>query len=347
MIQKCWYYFVWTYIKVALFFYLKSLKVYGQKNIPKKGAVLFAVNHPNGLIDPLLVSCATTRTLHFLVRAGAFTSPLIKKLLASLNLMPIYRIRDGVQQLSKNDAIFEQCYKILNSQKGLMIFPEGSHNRKRSIRTLSKGFTRIIFGALERNPALDIQIVPVGLTYQNASVYPTKVAVHFGEPISAGSYYQSNHLHKSTLELKEVVSQSLQKLSVHIPENDEYTSMHSQLVSAQVDFTKVEAVNAMIASGTVETQSSKISWGPLLKIPLIINTFFPWLLWKQIHKKITEIEFVDTFRFGVLAVLVPLFYSLQSVIVYFIWGATSAGIYGGISLLLVLLYTKTSTTPPG
>ena len=187
--KALWYNFIRLIIKTGLFFYAKRIKVSGKNNIPKKGAVLFAINHPNGLIDPLIATTNIKRDNHYLVRAASFKKPLVKKILASLNLMPIYRIRDGASQLGKNQEIFESCFDIFNRGETLMIFPEGSHNKKRTIRPLSKGFTRIIFGALQKYPDLDIKIVPVGLTYQNVSYYPTKVSLNFGKPISANEFH--------------------------------------------------------------------------------------------------------------------------------------------------------------
>jgi bile acid:Na+ symporter, BASS family len=143
LLKKLWYTFVIFYIKTGLFFYTKKIKIVGKENIPKKGAVLFAVNHPNGLLDPLIVTTNTSRTTHYLVRAAIFKKPIVKKFLATLNLMPIYRIRDGVQEISKNAEVFNDCYDILNKQQALMIFPEGSHDKKRTVRILSKGFTRM------------------------------------------------------------------------------------------------------------------------------------------------------------------------------------------------------------
>lgn len=64
-------------------------------------------------------------------------------------MLPIYRIRDGIQQLANNKEIFEKCHKILNSGETLMIFLKEVMT-KRAIRPLSKGFTRIVFGALEK-----------------------------------------------------------------------------------------------------------------------------------------------------------------------------------------------------
>jgi len=109
MIQKIWFALVWSTIKIGLFFYTKKITLKGSTNLPKKGAVLFAVNHPNGLLDPLFVTTTNRRQNHFLVRAASFKNPLIKKVLESLYLMPIYRIRDGIQQLANNQEIFEKC----------------------------------------------------------------------------------------------------------------------------------------------------------------------------------------------------------------------------------------------
>ena len=106
--KALWYNFIRLIIKIGLFFYVKRIKVSGKKNIPKKGAVLFTVNHPNGLIDPLIATTNIKRDNHYLVRAASFKKPVVKKILGSLNLMPIYRIRDGASQLGKNQEIFDQ-----------------------------------------------------------------------------------------------------------------------------------------------------------------------------------------------------------------------------------------------
>lgn len=79
MVQKIWFTLVWSYIKLGLFFYSKRITVLGRENIPKKGAVIFAVNHPNGLLDPLYVTTTNSRQNHFLVRAASFKNPLIKR----------------------------------------------------------------------------------------------------------------------------------------------------------------------------------------------------------------------------------------------------------------------------
>ena len=107
------------------------------------------VNHPNGLIDPLIVTTNNPRTNYFLTRAASFKKPLVRWFLNSLNLIPIYRMRDGVDQLNKNKGVFEKCFNLLDSHKALMIFPEGSHDKRRTVRNLSKGFSRIVLELLK------------------------------------------------------------------------------------------------------------------------------------------------------------------------------------------------------
>lgn len=340
-----WWYFVKALVKSSLFFYSKRIKVTGKQNIPKKGAVLFMVNHPNGLIDPLIVAVNNPRIQHFLVRAAVFKKPLVKKFLGTLNLMPIYRIRDGVKQLGRNQEIFEKCFSIFEKQKALMIFPEGSHDRRRTIRPLSKGFSRIVFGALERNPELKIQIVPVGLTYQNSSVYPSNITLQYGTPVLANDYYDTDNLNAETKRLKDTISQQLKKLAVHIPDDEKYQSTLTQLNNANVDYTKVDEVNNMIISGKISGRQRHINFLGFLKYFIILNSIIPWLLWKLAEKKNDEIEFVDTFRFGISTLSFGLFYLIQTFLVSYFFDWKFGVIYLASSLAIILLFSKTHPTP--
>lgn len=336
------YYFVKIYIKTGLFFYSKKITVNGLENIPKKGAVLFAANHPNGLIDPLLIATSIQRKVHFLVRAAVFKKPLIAKIFDWIGMMPVYRIRDGFNQLNKNKAIFSACENLLKNKKCLLIFPEGSHLEKRTIRPLSKGFTRIVFGALEQHPTTEISIIPVGITYQKSSFYPSEVTLNFGKAILANSFYNKDEPHNSTNLLKDKVSSGLKKCSVHITDNDNYKTILEKMNTANVDFTKIKEANKMIAENNfygTRSKPNKLSW---IKTLIKINSFLPLLIWKKISKKIDEIEFVDTFRFGANIVTFPVFYSLQSWVISIFFGYKIAVFYFLFSILLVLFYTKKS-----
>lgn len=343
MLQNIWYNFFRFLMKIGLFFYTKRILVSGKDNIPKKGAILFCANHPNGLLDPLVLTTNCPRESHYLVRAAAFKKPLVKKFLESLNLIPIYRIRDGSSQISKNKEIFESCFEIFKRGETLLIYPEASHNRKRTIRNLSKGFTRIAFGALDKYPDLKISIIPVGLTYQNASFYPSKVAVVFGKPIATETFYNPEEITSSVNNLKNEVSSQLKKLSVHIPDDSNYTSTFARLNNLNVDFTNVESVNKIIESGNYPEQKKKHRnlLKPLYYI-IILNSLLPFLIWKKASKKNDEIEFVDTFRFTLSLFTFPFLYISQTWIIDLFFDWKIATCYLLSSLFLLIIYSKCS-----
>ncbi|MDE1207332.1 lysophospholipid acyltransferase family protein [Tenacibaculum larymnensis] len=341
------YYFFKLFVKTGLFFYSKKITVVGSERIPKNEAVIFTANHPNGLIDPLLIATHIKRRTNFLVRAAVFNNPIIAKFFNLLGMMPIYRIRDGVQQLSKNEEIFNKCQLILKNNKILLIFPEGTHNKDRTVRPLSKGFTRIIFKTLDNFPDTKINIVPVGITYQNISSYPSKTAIYFGFPILANNYYDKQNINQSVKNIKELVSNQLEDLSVHIKQDEGYETTLSTLNNAQVDFTKVNYVNTLIKDKKVLPQKKRsINYALPLFLLIVLNSLIPYSIWKFLSKKVDEIEFIDTFRFGVNAILFPLFYCIQSWIINIFFGWKIALLYFFTSFLLILLYTKLSTTPP-
>ena len=82
------YYFFKVFVKTGLFFYSKKIKVTGKNNIPKDGAVLFTSNHPNGLIDPLIIATHIKRKTHFLVQAGVFKNKSVANFFDLLGMTP-------------------------------------------------------------------------------------------------------------------------------------------------------------------------------------------------------------------------------------------------------------------
>ena len=346
MLKKLWYESFKIFLKINLHFYTKRIHIIGQENIPKKGAVLFTANHPNALMDPLYIAAFNKREINFLVRADVFKKPLIKKIFATLNMMPIYRMRDGRSSLSNNQEIFEKCYQILNQQKALLIFPQGGHSRERTVPQLSKGFTRILFGAMEVNPDIEIQVIPVGITYQNSTQYPSKVAIQYGTPIAAHEIIKKNEIRVATETLKKEVRDQLKSLCVHIPVDEDYQKTLQMLNEASVNYTEVSKVNEIIQSNQQLPEKPKSkSIFDLLYLPTYLNLLLPFLTWKLVAKNIKQIEFVDTFKFGVGVFLAPIFLVLQSVLIGSLTSEEIGVIYLLASVFLLFIYTKTASTP--
>lgn len=341
------YTFVKAYFKIGIFCYFQKIKVIGSENIPKQGAVMFISNHPNALLDPLLIGLTNKRTSNFLARAGVFKNKYIIQFFTMMKMLPIYRVRDGWSNLSKNEAIFETCYDLLNKHESIVIFAEGSHNINKRIRPLSKGFTRILFGTLDKYPNLPITIIPVGINYTSSPNFPSQVAIHYGSPISVAQFYTKQSLKQSVDTLKEVVSNSLKKLTVHIDNQENYRLIKNNLDILQVDYLNPTKTNQVLKNlQTDELRNRPIkkqtNWGFLLYSIIILNSLIPWLLWKKASTKVKEIEFKSTFRFAFLITLFPLYYIFQSIMILLVFEGIWHWYYLAFSFLSGLFYVKTA-----
>jgi len=342
MLKQIWYRLFKIFISTGLFFFFKKISVHNEDNIPKKGAILLVSNHKNALIDPLLIATTTRRSIHFLTRASAFKLKPVYWFLSTLNMIPIYRMRDGKETLAKNKAIFNKCYELLNKEKALLIFPEGTHDIKRWVRPLSKGFTRITFGALEQNHDLKLYLVPVGLNYTKATLFAESVSIYYGKPILANDFYNREELNTSTLELKNEVHKKLTEITTHI-DIENYDNTIDKL--GNVDYLKPLEINKLIAglSNTSveqkETNNPSQFWKTLKGI-VAINSFVPLQIFKTFKPKIKEIEFISTTKFAIGITAFPLFYSLQSLVINYFFGLKYAIIYLVISLFSILILAK-------
>jgi len=310
VLRKLWLHCVRAYVRLGLFFYYKRIHVFGIETIPKDKPVLILANHQNALLDALIIAAKFNGFHYFLTRASVFKSPFFSKLLKSLQMLPVYRIRDGFQTISKNNAIFKLCSQLLSSNNSIIIFPEGNHNLRRTVRPLSKGFTRLVFETLETNPNLDLQLVPVGFNYKQLENFADEVAIYIGEPITAKDFVL-NDRNNAVLNLKETVHDSLAMLTTHISSNN-YEMHLKTLENLNVNFLNPEAVNTCLASHfkDCKTESPKKSSiiKSILKVVLKVNLLVPYLIWKIcIVPKIKEIEFISTFRFAVGITLVPIY----------------------------------------
>jgi len=331
-----------AYLRLGLFFYFKKIRVFNAAHIPKDKPVLFLANHQNALLDALLIATRSGRFSYYLTRAGVFKKQWVSKLLNQFRMLPVYRIRDGWSNLTHNTPIFESCSELLCNNEALVIFPEGSHNLKRTVRPLSKGFTRIVFNTLEKYPEIDLQLIPVGVNFVKAESFGDSVSLYFGDPIDARSYLSEDRNH-SISKLKQDIHNGICELTTHI-ESEGYNETLQKLNSLNVDFLDPNAVNRCISNNFKDCKYKKrksIIPGFLLKGLLIINLLIPYIVWKlYIEPKIKEIEFKSTFRFAAAITIVPLYLILVVFLLYNSVGITLAMLYLLGVLILAQLAIK-------
>ena len=188
-------------------------------HIPTKGPVIFVCNHPNTMIDPLLVGISCKRKLFFFAKSTLFKGNLAGWLLPKLQLIPVYRAQDNPTETNKNTDTFSKGYEILEQNRAFLIFPEGISDGERRLNKIKTGAARIGFGAMVNNNwGLDVTIVPVGLSYSNVIKFKSNVIVRYGNPIHLKEFkdkYQSNEI-KTVRELTGQIEIALSKLTTYI-----------------------------------------------------------------------------------------------------------------------------------
>src|SRR5436190_13232325 len=83
-----------AFFRRCLFVFYRRIEVEGVERIPAGRGVVFAVNHPNGLVDPLFVLAFAQRPVSFLAKAPLFRYPFIGWIARKLDCVPVYRKQD-------------------------------------------------------------------------------------------------------------------------------------------------------------------------------------------------------------------------------------------------------------
>ena len=217
-----------TWLKI----YYKDIVWQGIENIPKNSPVILAPNHQNALMDALAFLVPFKKEgIVFLARADIFKGKRAISFLKFCKIMPVYRIRDGLDTLQKNEEIFQQSIRVLENNSKLVVLPEGNHAGFRKLRALKKGITRIAFKAEEKNNfKLGLKIVPVGIDYSNYHKFRQTLFLNFGKPIEVANYlalFQENE-QKAHRNLLATLAQGMGDAMVDI-QNEAYYGLYDEL----------------------------------------------------------------------------------------------------------------------
>jgi len=164
-------------LRLLIRVFFKRIEIVDMERVPADVPVIFAVNHPNALIDPLFLLCFAPRPVSFLAKAPLFTTPVIGWFVRGLDAIPVYRKQDNVA--GSNRETFARARALLARGGAIAIFPEGTTHSDPRLRELKTGAARIALGAsMER-----IVIVPAGLYYTSKQTFRSSAVMQFGDPI--------------------------------------------------------------------------------------------------------------------------------------------------------------------
>ncbi|MBK9798688.1 MAG: 1-acyl-sn-glycerol-3-phosphate acyltransferase [Bacteroidetes bacterium] len=176
-------------MRAAVRIFFKEINFSGYQNIPKNKPIIFAANHNSAFMDAVVVAVFIEPQIHFLTRSDVFNTPFKNWILRKMNLIPIYRLQEGAENLHKNQEVFAECYRLLGENKCLIIFSEGICIQEKRLQKLKKGTARIAFGAeLSTSFNLDLQVVPVGINYNKPSQFRSNLHLRFAPPVKLSRY---------------------------------------------------------------------------------------------------------------------------------------------------------------
>jgi glycerol-3-phosphate O-acyltransferase/dihydroxyacetone phosphate acyltransferase len=200
--------------------FFRSIEIVGAERVPPRGPLLIVANHHNSLVDPALVVAQLPRPPRFLAKSTLWQMPGLPVLLDAAAAIPVYRRQDEGVDTSKNQETFDACYAALAAGGVVALFPEGiSHDAPR-LAGLKTGAARIALEAGERYAPLALQVLPVGLVFDDKGKFRSRALVRVGtafEPRAEQARYARDP-QGAVRALTERIKAALEDVTLNYPE---------------------------------------------------------------------------------------------------------------------------------
>jgi 1-acyl-sn-glycerol-3-phosphate acyltransferase len=181
-----------VFLRLVTRVFFRAVEVTGREHVPSSGPVIFVGNHPNSLLDPVMVLTTCGRPVRFAAKDVLFRGPL-RPFLDALGCVPVKRRQDQVKGAAEdgpvegaptrvdNSAAFDALLGVLHRGEAFGIFPEGISHTRPELAPLKTGAARIALMAAAQG--ITVRVVPVGLHYRRRDRMRSRVLVQFGAPI--------------------------------------------------------------------------------------------------------------------------------------------------------------------
>jgi 1-acyl-sn-glycerol-3-phosphate acyltransferase len=324
---------IWANFVFRLYF--RRLFISGAEHIPKKGAVLILVNHPNSFLEACVIAALQHRNLYFLVRGDMFEKKWLLPILKSTNQIPIYRFKDGFTKLRNNKSTFDQSYEVLSNHHTMLMFPEASSEMVKYLRPLQKGAARLALGVMEEKNLEDLCVVPAGIHYYNAPKSRTDLILKFGNTISIKQWIQVNSssedkLTELTYSFQKAMDQTVISIKHHAFQ-DVYDDVYILAEMDQLPYKDKgvhQTESGYLFLNTLVSSLNTLNEEDLKSIRLKLDEL------KAIVKNLNSLNAALTYSFSRKIQL------LVKLIVYFFCGLPGAVLYGP-SLVISKWFAKT------
>jgi 1-acyl-sn-glycerol-3-phosphate acyltransferase len=188
------------------------------------GPVLVIANHPNSLMDGLVVLRIAGRRIRPLGKAPLFQQPLIGHVLDGLGALPIYRPQDFPGETHRNEKTFGAAVRALRRGEAVLVFPEGLSHSGVQLARMKTGAARIAFAAEEvADWQLGLRIVPVGLTYHRKHAFRGRVAAAVGRSFEVRGWRELRIRDewRAVESLTGAMREALEKVTLNLPTEED------------------------------------------------------------------------------------------------------------------------------
>lgn len=210
--------------------YYRRISVRGQEHVPVNEAIIFAPNHKNALMDPLLILYAfPKKQIVFMARGDFFKNPTAAKILRFFKILPVFRMRNGIGNLSKNKDPFDEAVDTLQHSSPICLMPEGQQVEVRKLLPLVKGMFRIGMKAQEQfGNKPGVKIIPTGIEYEDLQYSGREVLIQFGKPMELSEYYDLylENEPQAYNKIKEDLYPKISELCLNISSENNYETIY-------------------------------------------------------------------------------------------------------------------------
>lgn len=278
--------------------YCRKIAVNNKTVLHSKGPLLIACNHPNSFLDAIVIATLFDKPVYSLTRGDTFRKRFYARLLDSLNMIPVYRMSEGAENLEKNYEAFDKCRQIFKQKGIVLIFSEGGCINEWKLRPLKKGTARLALSSWQEN--LRLTIIPAAINYQSFRSFGKNIQLNFGKAINKEDIDMSNGFGNAINEFNDQLRQELKKITIEIKSNDKISIRNK----FEVKITVLKKVALFLPALA----------GALLHAPLYLPV--QQLSWY----KARHVDHYDAVIVGLLFVLYPLYLVLTAILFYLLFG---------------------------
>lgn len=205
---------------IALHWFYSSIQVNGREKIPETGPVIIAASHHNALVDALIAGWISPRRLTLTAKATLMDNVFLRWLFPVVGVVPLRRVSDEMKRRNaakvdpgRNVGAFEAILDVLQRGEMILIFPEGISHSNPELAPLKTGASRIALEARDTRHVRNLQIIPLGFSFEEKGNPGTAVLAEVGEPI-----YMDDAGAVSVDELTQLLSDRLAAVSLKRPD---------------------------------------------------------------------------------------------------------------------------------